>query len=396
MRMNAARTSGPVVFACLCLLGVLAAQVPSSSPTPLASNPQPVYPPSAIQDAAIGRVEVEIAVGADGKVRSSRIVRVAPVKCGFEHAAEDAVRRWAFEPARVGGSAVEGTYRQVFEFGRGQLFSLAGWVPQANPSVSFAEGGALMRLGRASGWVHTRRFFSEYSLRVALRLANPGTRAALLLHGLLERDLRRTGYRVNLSENADGPDAIARITGRDVPVEELTFNPAGARATRGPGEWQQLDVLSAEGRVETRLNGALVSAIADRRFTGLIGFEVSAGTLEVRGAEIVRRDTFLGGDFSIAAERPKGPGAPVPKLVREVKPVYSPQAMRDIRQGEVFVDAIIDATGKVLEPRISRSLDIDLDQAAVAALRQWQFEPAVRDGRPFATVIQVQMTFALR
>ena len=41
-------------------------------------------------------------------------------------------------------------------------------------------------------------------------------------------------------------------------------------------------------------------------------------------------------------------------------------------------------------------LDQELDDKAVAALKQWKFEPGQREGKPVAVRITVDMTFTLR
>lgn len=387
------------VIKCCVLAWVLAvagtsAQTSATAPVPLPGNPHPRYPATAAADAAIGRVEVEIAVGPDGKARSSRVIHVAPVGYGFERAVEDAVRRWVFDPARANGVAVDGTYRDVFELGKGQPVALAHWVPDGDTDISVFGDQPSIRLGRGRGWIHTRHFFSEYTLRVTYRVTKPGTKAALLVHAIQEWNRPRMGYRINLADDTRKPQPIGRIMGLNVPAQELAFHSDGARAATPAAQWEVLEVRSGGGRLETILNGVPVAAILDGRFTGLIGFEVTAGAIEIRGAEIARQDTFLGGDFTISAA-PIG-SKPGPKLLREMKPAYTPQAMRDKVQGVVTVEAVVDTTGAVVQPRIARSLDIDLDQTAVAAVRQWRFEPATRDGAPVAAVVSVDMRFTLR
>jgi TonB family protein len=53
----------------------------------------------------------------------------------------------------------------------------------------------------------------------------------------------------------------------------------------------------------------------------------------------------------------------------------------------------IDDTGPVVEARVVRSIPL-LDDAAIAAARQWQFEPAVIDGRPVPVKLTMVMSFS--
>ena len=89
-------------------------------------------------------------------------------------------------------------------------------------------------------------------------------------------------------------------------------------------------------------------------------------------------------------------GGKGPKVLQEVKPLYTPEAMRAIAQGVVTVDAVIMADGSVSATRVARSLRPDLDASALAALKAWRFEPAVLDGKPVATLAQVEMSFRLK
>jgi len=84
---------------------------------------------------------------------------------------------------------------------------------------------------------------------------------------------------------------------------------------------------------------------------------------------------------------------------REVKPGYTPEAMRNRIQGSVRLQAIVERDGTVSGIQVIRSLDsqFGLDQSAVNALKQWQFQPgALADGTPVRVLINVELTFTLR
>ena len=57
---------------------------------------QPTYPELARRMAVKGTVKLMVTVGANGKVKSTKVVGGHPVLVG---ASEDAIRRWKFEPA---------------------------------------------------------------------------------------------------------------------------------------------------------------------------------------------------------------------------------------------------------------------------------------------------------
>jgi len=90
----------------------------------------------------------------------------------------------------------------------------------------------------------------------------------------------------------------------------------------------------------------------------------------------------------------QGVKAPVP--TKTVTPHYTGDAMRRKAQGTVVVDAVVLATGTVGDVIVRRSVDPDLDDAAVKATKQWRFKPGTKDGEPAAVEVFIELTFTLR
>lgn len=84
-----------------------------------------------------------------------------------------------------------------------------------------------------------------------------------------------------------------------------------------------------------------------------------------------------------------------PRRTREVPPRYPPDAESAGVQGEVMVEAVIDATGRVGQATVVRSIPL-LDEAALEAVRQWEYEPAIVNGVPVPVVMTVTVRFTLR
>jgi len=93
-----------------------------------------------------------------------------------------------------------------------------------------------------------------------------------------------------------------------------------------------------------------------------------------------------------------GNGVTWPRLVREVKPNYTPDAMRAQVEGMVALDILVLADGSVGRVNIVRSLDarFGLDQEAINAVRRWRFDPGRRLGKAVATRVAVELSFNLR
>jgi TonB family protein len=91
-----------------------------------------------------------------------------------------------------------------------------------------------------------------------------------------------------------------------------------------------------------------------------------------------------------------GDGVTTPTLVKDVKPNYTPDAMRRKVQGMIGLSCIVQADGQVGECRVTRPLDAELDQEAVRVAKQWQFKPGTKDGQPVAVEIAIEMSFTMR
>ncbi len=108
----------------------------------------------------------------------------------------------------------------------------------------------------------------------------------------------------------------------------------------------------------------------------------------------------VGGLPPVAASAPP-PLAPVrvgghikqPVKVQHVDPVYPKVAMAASVQGIVIIEAVIDASGRVSEARILRGVPM-LDDAALEAVRQWEYTPTLLDGVP--TPVRMTITVAFR
>ena len=70
-------------------------------------------------------------------------------------------------------------------------------------------------------------------------------------------------------------------------------------------------------------------------------------------------------------------------------------ALASRREGIVILEAVIAENGTVRDVRVLRSIPL-LDQAAVDAVRQWQFTPTLLNGEPVPIVMTVTVNFQLR
>jgi protein TonB len=58
----------------------------------------------------------------------------------------------------------------------------------------------------------------------------------------------------------------------------------------------------------------------------------------------------------------------------------------------VTIEATIGADGKVIDAKVVRSIPL-LDQAALDAVRQWEYLPTMLNGLPVPVLMTVKITF---
>jgi len=100
---------------------------------------------------------------------------------------------------------------------------------------------------------------------------------------------------------------------------------------------------------------------------------------------------------------PPPPAAPVrvggnikpPTKTRDVRPTYPAIAQSARVQGIVIIEATIGPSGKVTDAKVLRSIPL-LDQAALDAVRQWEFTPTTLNGVPVPVIMTVTVQFTLQ
>jgi TonB family protein len=109
--------------------------------------------------------------------------------------------------------------------------------------------------------------------------------------------------------------------------------------------------------------------------------------------------SFSGSWLIWFAERQQGFGQsaavspPVP--LRKVDPKYIASAMAERVEGKVRLAAVIRKDGHVDEVKLLRHLDDRLDESAAEAMHKWEFEPALRNGKPVEVDAVIEIPFRL-
>ena len=83
-----------------------------------------------------------------------------------------------------------------------------------------------------------------------------------------------------------------------------------------------------------------------------------------------------------------------PTQIRKVQPAYPADALAARVQGIVILEATIGGDGRVTDAKVLRSVPL-LDQAAINAVRQWEYAPTLLNGVATPIVMTVTVTFNL-
>jgi periplasmic protein TonB len=85
-----------------------------------------------------------------------------------------------------------------------------------------------------------------------------------------------------------------------------------------------------------------------------------------------------------------------PRYKRNPEPTYPALARRRRQEGVVLLAVLVDAAGRPETIEVQASSGFaSLDEAAVAAVRDWEFEPGRQDGEPVASRVEVPIQFQL-
>jgi periplasmic protein TonB len=96
-----------------------------------------------------------------------------------------------------------------------------------------------------------------------------------------------------------------------------------------------------------------------------------------------------GGAFRVGGE------VSAPRPIYDPDPEYSEEARHARFQGKVLLWVVVGPDGRPRDIRVQRSVGMGLDEKAIEAVRQWRFEPSMKDGHPVAVQVNIEVSFRL-
>lgn len=363
---------------------------------------QPVYPEAARAAGVSGKVLVQVLVGRDGTVRETRVVKSIPP---LDSAAVAAVRQWRFRPAVANGQPVAVWVAAPISFrlegGFGPADSLPS-PPRIDPERlrelpvqelrdrTRFSGAYFVDPDRGDSVIATAGRGTRVRLESPRQWKGSGTFERGVYRGTFEYrrdapDPRHRGARgTHVARiQADGRlEVEGRFANRDWPPFRVTWMPLDAglrfRGDRAlpPGE-------PRAGRVPGRVEHPVWPP-------------EGRGAPEAPFEHPVWPPEWFRGDFSVVpAVEDEGLDS-LPRLAHRVEPDPPDHSGRHAGvEGIVVVRALVRDDGTVGEAAPVRSIPM-LDAAAIAAVKQWRFRPALSAGRPVPADVYVPVRFVLR
>lgn len=83
------------------------------------------------------------------------------------------------------------------------------------------------------------------------------------------------------------------------------------------------------------------------------------------------------------------------EILSKPTPIYTSEARAKHIEGEVLLEVVFEASGKIRVLRVVRGLGYGLDDAAVRAAQQIRFKPALQDGQPSDSTAVLHIVFQL-
>jgi protein TonB len=170
--------------------------------------------------------------------------------------------------------------------------------------------------------------------------------------------------------------------------------PSSARSAGVQGQVVVALIIGTDGRVESASTKTSIPALDPGALVAAKQWEYAPTAYD---GEAVRVAMDVGVDFKLVAPQPpmRVGGSTAPLQKRDVRPVYPPEAKNKRIEGVVIIEVTLTADGRVQDARILRGIPL-LNQAALDAVRQWEYQPTLVKGVPVPVIMTVTVQFPPR
>jgi protein TonB len=179
-----------------------------------------------------------------------------------------------------------------------------------------------------------------------------------------------------------------------IPVNERTSRPPGSQELKEHSEVSHTEVATAARPTSPDMPSHTAESPAQ---------PVSSGSIAQSASRRTSVSTTLAGKRAMVLPTPRPTSDPVvpsavesvmvpPKLIKSVRAVVSPDAVRDFETGNVVIEAVVGTSGEVHFIRVL-SGPPSLRDAAAEAVKQYRYEPATRNGQPVPAHVNITIQF---
>jgi TonB family protein len=361
------------------------------SPPKVLRRVEPIYANGAVEQRREGTVVLGFTVGLDGKAKDIGTLRT--VGWGLDEQSMLALREWRFEPARRNGMPVE--ERTTAEF----LFKLPDFLAALPPTGDIVPPTVLSRqepeytpaaiANKIEGVLQLRMVVDTDGVPRSVEIARG------LPNGLNEKAIRAMAqWKFHPATRNGVPVAVQWATQFYFRLPEEPTSASPQPITRSVAQ----TTLSAK---RANLQGSVLLDVLVGRDGLARDVRALRGLphgLTSQAIDAVHDWTFTPGPARLQVEVPFGPNNPVPsreqpKIRRQVPPQTTPEAMANQITGTVILRVEIGADGAPRGMKVLRGLPHGLDQKAMEAVSQWEFEPARQNGVAIPAQATVEVRF---
>lgn len=194
-----------------------------------------------------------------------------------------------------------------------------------------------------------------------------------------------------MSASASASANTAKLATRKVATSKKAAKPAPAAAAKQESEQGKTDGMNAAGSNPAENMNAPAKDLHEEAAAELRQLKGKPtrekASLDLASSRKAVRETSDSANTNVES------GVLVPaKLLKSVRAVAPPEATREYISGNVVIDAVVDASGRVGPMKILSGPEI-LHKAAEKALRQYEYKPATLNGKPTASHVTAKIQF---
>ena len=357
----------------------------------------PVYPEEALKAKVGGVVIIEATTDPKGRVAKTKVLRSIPL---LDQAAVDAVKQWVYEPLVEDGRPREITFTVTVRFDPDKEKAKASPVGVEGGVEGGVVGGVV---GGVSGGVMGG---VTGGVQGGVEKGVSGAVVGGVMGGVITVPKQKSDEFEKGAVRAVGNIKPPRLVKSVDPVY-----PEEAKKKKISGivilEARTSETGDVEGVLVLRsvpgLDEAAIAAVKQWKyepmlingkpqkvvFTVTVRFMLDGEKEALAAAHRKKAEEFARGAVKAVGE------IEPPKAIKIVDPVYPEAARQERVEGVVILSVKTDESGQVIDAMVLRSIP-PLDAAAIAAVKQWVYEPTVIDGKPVKMVFTVTVRFQLQ